>query len=279
MSSSPIVTVPGFTIISSHKDIVGKKVICFSPHPDDTSISAGATLALLSGNNDVISCVATTGHRAYIPGTNTAEERIAIREKEASAEAAILGARINFLRLPLYNRGSIVEDSDILIMEKYLETEVPDLIIMPQTGDTHQTHRAVAKAILLAVQRYLTKHKSLEIWMYEGPWSLFSKGAYNLVCSPPEDTFSKKLAAIKVHVSQTARTAYDRAADSLAQLRGALVPEQDLGGWGGDPPELGQRLELFYKVVVKTSNDLQIILKWLSEEVPPRKIDALKMST
>ena len=33
------------------------------------------------------------------------------------------------------------------------------------------------------------------------------------------------------------RTAYDTAANCLAQLRAALVPEQDLGGFGAAPPE------------------------------------------
>ena len=35
-------------------------------HPDDTSISAGATLAMLADENDVVSVVATTGMTALV---------------------------------------------------------------------------------------------------------------------------------------------------------------------------------------------------------------------
>jgi LmbE family N-acetylglucosaminyl deacetylase len=107
--------------------------------------------------------------------------------------------------------------------------------------------------------------------MYEGPWSLFSKGSYNLIVSPSPDHFAKKMAAIAAHKSQTARTAYDRAADSLALLRGALVPEQDLSGWGENPPRLGDRLELFYRRPILTDDDIQQLLHWLDQQTPPRR--------
>jgi LmbE family N-acetylglucosaminyl deacetylase len=271
---APALNVPGFTFLTEESltQIVGKTVICFSPHPDDTAISAGATLAMLSANNSVTSCVCTTGHRAYIPNT-TAEQRIAMREAESTEEARILGARVKFLRLPLYNRSSVVDDEDVRIMLAYLDEAQPHMIFMPQTGDTHQTHRAVAKTILQALQRYQSTHADLppvELYMYEGPWSLYSKGSYNVIASPSAPYFAKKMAAIQVHKSQTARTAYDRAADSLALLRGALVPEQDLGGFGDQPPSLPERLELFYKRVALTPEDLHQLLIWLDSSAPPK---------
>lgn len=254
----------------------GRRVACVSPHPDDTSISAGATLALLSEHCEyVCSVVATTGHRAYIPNTSTAEERVRVREEEAREEAMQLGVQVRFLRLPLYERGSVVDEDDVRVALEYLEDARPDLIILPQTADTHQTHRAVARTFLLALQRYRharpASRGELEVWMYEGPWSLFSKGSYNLIVSPSPDHFAKKMAAIAAHKSQTARTAYDRAADSLALLRGALVPEQDLSGWGENPPRLGDRLELFYRRPILTDDDIQQLLHWLDQQTPPRR--------
>lgn len=272
---APALSVPGFSFLTeeSTAGVAGKNIVCFSPHPDDTAISAGATLAMLAANNTVTSCVCTTGHRAYIPNT-TAEQRIALRESEATEEARILGARVKFLRLPLYNRSSVVDEEDVRIMAAYLEEAQPHMVFMPQTGDTHQTHRAVAKTILLALQRYQSAHADrppVELFLYEGPWSLYSKGAYNVIASPSAPFFAKKLAAIQVHKSQTARTAYDRAADSLALLRGALVPEQDLGGWGDQPPTLPDRLELFYKRVAISPEDIQQLLIWLDASTPPKR--------
>ncbi len=271
----PPVHVPGFSIMAETPEpaIKGKRVVCFSPHPDDTSISSGATLVMLGKSNHITSCICTTGHRAYIPGTTTAEERIAIREREATEEAILLGAHVHFLRLPLYNTSSLVADSDVRLMEEYLVSSKPDLIFLPQTGDTHQTHRAVLKTILLALLQMSNAGtlQRVDLYLYEGPWSLFSKGSYNVISSPGAECFAKKLAAIGAHKSQTARTAYDRAADSLALLRGALVPEQDLGGWGENPPKLQDRLELFFKRTVLGPADLQILLSWLEQNQAPKR--------
>lgn len=140
----------GFRIIEDSNFISGKKVICFSPHPDDTSISAGATLSFFSSNNTVVSCCATTGHRAFIPET-TRDQRITIREEEASLEAKHLGAVAHFLRLPLYERGSVVTEDDVAIVVDYLKTQNPDVIFLPHTGDSHPTHSAVVQAVLQAI--------------------------------------------------------------------------------------------------------------------------------
>jgi len=107
------------------------------------------------------------------------------------------------------------------------------------------------------------------LYMYEGPWSLFSKGSYNVVSSPPKDTFAIKNAAIHVHKSQIARTPYDRASESLALLRGALVPEMDLSGFGEEPPRLEDRLELFFHICIKSTGDVQHLLKLVDNVSPP----------
>jgi len=260
----------GFRIINDPESISGKKIICFSPHPDDTSISAGASLSFLAQNNTVISCCATTGHRAFIPDTNR-EERIAIREAEATAEAQHLDALAHFLRLPLYDRGTMFED-DVQLMSDYIKKQKPDLIFLPHTGDAHPTHRAVLKTVLESLALLLADKDttcSYELFMYEGPWSLFTKGSYNTIISTPAEFHAKKQAAIRAHKSQTGRTPYDVAGNALSQLRGALVPEQDLSGFGGEPPRLEDRLEIFYRINVTTPAEVQPLINLVNEGKPP----------
>ena len=105
--------------------------------------------------------------------------------------------------------------------------------------------------------------------MYEGPWSLFMKGSYNTIVSAPAEFHAKKLADIRAHKSQTDRTPYDVAGTALSQLRGALVPEQDLSGFGGEPPKLEDKLELFYYQLLSSPNDIQNLLLLLSEGKAP----------
>lgn len=109
--------------------------------------------------------------------------------------------------------------------------------------------------------------------MYEGPWSLFPPGSYNTIVSPPAECFAKKLAAIRAHISQTDRTPYDKAADALAQLRSALVPEQDLGGFGENPPHLEDRLELFFHCIASSPLDVQRLISLFDEERAPSTKD------
>jgi len=270
----------GFRIMDDPSAISGQKIICFSPHPDDTSISAGATLSFFSQNNDVVSCCATTGHRAFIPDTDQAQ-RIRIREEEASLEAKLLGAAAHFLRLPLYDRGSVSGPDDIEIMMNYLQTQKPAVIFLPHTGDAHPTHRAVVQTVLQALNQLLTLNKDLryDIYMYEGPWSLFSGGSYNTIVSPTQDCFAQKISAIRAHKSQTGRTPYDVAGDALAQLRGALVPEQDLSGFGGAPPKLENRLELFFHRELLCPEDVQPLISLVIEGKPPSALqDDLRRS-
>lgn len=189
------------------------------------------------------------------------------------------------------------------IVKEFLKEEKPDLIFLPHTADSHPTHRAVLETILESLQQIFIEDRSnlisssqskvqsscnmesavlstemgfgnpsVLLFMYEGPWSLFQKGSYNTIFSPSLDHFARKQAAIKEHKSQTGRTPYDVAADSLAQLRAALVPEQDLAGFGAEPPKLEPKVELFFCQKVSSTQHLQPLFKWFRSNQPPRSL-------
>ena len=51
--------------------------------------------------------------------------------------------------------GKLMLSNRVLKYSRFLQDEKPDKIFLPQTGDTHETHRAVVKAILMALQQIL----------------------------------------------------------------------------------------------------------------------------
>jgi glucosamine-6-phosphate deaminase len=237
----------GFFIVDSQSVPSGRRVLVVSPHPDDAPISVGGAIAMLSGTNRVVTAVMTTGHRSFIYGTQRSE-RISIREAEVVKESRFLGAEPRFLRLPFYDSNYEVGERDLDLFLALLREIQPDWIFLPHPKDSHPAHVASRAVVLESVRRHLVGSRaSVDLWNYEGPWALFNRGDFNAIVTVPRLAFERKLQAIRAHESQTARTPYDVAAEALARLRSALVPESELGGFGARPPRLDAWLELFQR--------------------------------
>ena len=233
----------GFYILDASAPPSGRTVLVVSPHPDDAAISAGGIMALLAPVNRVVTAVMTTGHRSFIPATQRGE-RIAIREREAEQEARVLGVEPRFLRLPFYDADSEVTDRDLDILSALLAEVRPDWLFIPHRKDDHPAHQASRRAVLEAMRRS-ARGGDVEVWSYEGPWALFGRGDFDTIVPLPRAAFEKKAEAIRAHASQVSRTPFDVAAESLARLRSALVPEAELAGFGARPPRLEPWVELY----------------------------------
>ena len=233
-----------FTIYHESSLPRDKKIVVVSPHPDDSAISLGGTIAMLSKHNDITTFVMTTGHRAFIPNKNR-NERIKSRKKEAENEAKVLGTRCKFLSLGFYGRNKI-EESDIKKIIKELNSANPDIIFLTSRDDLHPTHQMSTEIVEKAVKAYVKKtEKVVELWYYESPWSLFSPGAFNAIVQVAPKYMRKKLKAVCAHKSQIYRTPFDEVSKAMSVMRGALVPEQILGVYGKEPPKLEKHAEVF----------------------------------
>jgi LmbE family N-acetylglucosaminyl deacetylase len=240
----------GLFIMDAESVPSNRRVLVISPHPDDAPISAGGTMAMLSQQNKVLSAIMSTGHRSFIYGTRRSE-RISIREGEVARESRILGIEYRFLRLSFYDNDYEVTEEDIRELLALLGEWGPDWVFMPHAKDSHPAHMASRKTAAEALRRHLAGTKKvMEVWNYEGPWAVFNRGDFNTIVTVPRVPFERKLQAIRAHESQIARTPYDVAAESLARLRSALVPESELAGFGARPPRLDPYLELFFRETV-----------------------------
>jgi glucosamine-6-phosphate deaminase len=241
----------GFYIMDAEAVPAGRRVLVVSPHPDDAPISLGGTMAMLSSTSRVVTAVMTTGHRSFIYGTQRGE-RIAIREGEVLKESRILGVEPRFLRLPFYDSNYEVSEADYEAFCALLSEVDPDWVFLPHQKDSHPAHVAARRTAVESLRRHLAGTRTtVEVWNYEGPWALFNRGDFNTIVSVPRMFFEHKLQAIRAHESQVSRTPYDVAAESLARLRSALVPESELAGFGAKPPRLEPWMELFNRESMK----------------------------
>ena len=244
---SPLLFTEGdIELLTEHDLPRHKKVAVVSPHPDDASISLGGIIYALSRQNQVHIVIATTGYRSVVNGLKP-QAVIAIREQEAKLESKVLGAKPVFLRAEFYDaRASEPAMSrDTARLARHFKKIKPDIVFLPSRKDRHPTHRASRQVALAALAQAGNK-KSVQLWEFEGPWSMFSEGDFNTIFTYDDKIMKRQLQSISLQRSQIARTRFDIAAQSLARLRATIVPEQALVGYGACPPKLGKYFELFF---------------------------------
>ncbi len=215
----------------------GKKIVYFSPHPDDAAICSGAILKKLAETNEVREVVMTSGHRAVV-GSLDQDGRIALRERETEAEAKILGSLPYFLRLRFYESGEL-DENDMKKLRELMQRVRPDIAFVPQRSDAHPTHKLSRKIALACLPQ------GIEVWSFETPWALFGHGKFNAAFEFGEKTMRTKLGAIRKHRSQTRRTSFDLAAHAIAHFRRITIAEQFFSELGKKPIKTDPYLELY----------------------------------
>jgi glucosamine-6-phosphate deaminase len=214
----------------------GKKILFFSPHPDDAAISAGGIISALAEGNDVSQIIMTSGFHG-ITGDRKVE-RIRKREDETRNEAKTLGIESIFMNCEFYDGDGGIVISDLIRTRELVEKIKPDIIFVPQKSDPHPTHILARKTVLLSIP------KGIEIWEYETPWGLFGHSEFNACFELSEARMDNKLKAIRMHSSQLERTRFDTAAKNIGETRRIILTEQILD-FGVSSIETQPYLELF----------------------------------
>jgi LmbE family N-acetylglucosaminyl deacetylase len=120
------------------------RVLAIGAHPDDLEILCGGTLARCAGRGDHVTMLVmsdgSAGH-AEIP----ADELAAIREREARAAAAVIGA--DFVWLGLRDEFVFNDEPTRLRLLDAIRAARPDLILTHAPGDYHPDHVATNRAV------------------------------------------------------------------------------------------------------------------------------------
>lgn len=119
-----------------------RNVLAVGAHPDDVEIGIGGTLAMHAEAGDAITVL--TLSRGTVGGDP------ALREAEAQAAAAILGATLILGDLEdtkIEERGATVD-----LVEQAVAKAHPDVVYTHSINDVHQDHRSTHQAVLVGAR-------------------------------------------------------------------------------------------------------------------------------
>jgi LmbE family N-acetylglucosaminyl deacetylase len=160
------------------------RVLAVGAHPDDIELGCGGTLLAHRARGDEVALlVMTTGER----GPQDAKSRI--REQEDAA--ALLDAALLWGG---FQDGEVDEGRDaVTVVQDAVATIGPDLIYAHTPDDTHQDHRATARAVLSAARRMR------QVLLYESPTSTHFSPSIYVNVAPFIDA---KMDMLRAHMSQ-----------------------------------------------------------------------------
>jgi LmbE family N-acetylglucosaminyl deacetylase len=215
------------------------RVLVITAHPDDVDFGAAGTIAQWTDAGLAVSyCIVTNGDAGGSDRSMSRAEVAAIRQAEQAAAAKQVGVHdLHFLGYPdgrveptIGLRRDLARVIRLLRPERVL-CQSPERNYL-RMGASHPDHRAVGSAALDAVYpdsrnpfafpELLTQEK-LEPWTVREVWISGAPSPTRYV--DITDTFGRKLAALRSHVSQISDP------DGLEQfLRGWLSRAAEQGG-------------------------------------------------
>lgn len=211
-----------------------KRVLIFSPHPDDDAITMAATIKKLKENNNDIWIVYMVSGENAVRNTERAakkkygqyisqyklrygikkisrkqkedflrQARIEVRQEESRAAADILGVaqnRLVFLNLPYYYHRGLIDVEpidpvkDVFPVRGLILNVRPEHVFYSAEADPHGAHGLCAKIMALAFEK-LPQFWSASFWGYRGAYEEWSlHKPEGLVIVP----FDKKTMGLKI---------------------------------------------------------------------------------
>ena len=199
-------TIPNKTIRNYIKS--NDKILITSPHPDDDVIGMGGLMNLLPNKNNTKIMYMTNGQGGIRNEDNYGPYT---RIKEAISSVKVLGYSKNqvlYPELPFYTKKPRkLSDDDVKLVNIIIDDIEPAHIFICSDPDPNNTHM-----MCLELLKKCKIGKNTKIWLYKSAWQKWpeSKLIPNFDVCIDRDSFSKKLLAIDMHISQINPLVYKR---------------------------------------------------------------------
>jgi LmbE family N-acetylglucosaminyl deacetylase len=215
-----------------------KQILVINAHPDDVDFSAAGTVARWTDSGIKVSyCVVTDGQAGGYDPTVAREEIPALRRAEQTAAAGAVG--VSDLRFLGYPDGRVEATIGLRRdLARVIRQVRPDRVLCPtpernyvRIPPSHPDHRAVGSAALDAVYPDARNPfafpelagEGLEAWTVREVWMTGLAPNHYVDVT---DTFGRKVAALRAHVSQTGQM------ENLEGfLRAWLARNAEQAGW------------------------------------------------
>jgi len=190
------------------------KILVLAPHTDDGELGAGGSLARFI----------RTGHDVYYVAFSTADKSVPpefsphVLSEEVTAATAVLGIPSTNVRISNFEvRDFPAKRQAILEVMVGLQRELdPDMVLLPNTNDSHQDHQTIASEGFRAF-----KHSTILGYELPSNSTAFASDAFVVLTS---DDLDYKLAALSEYKSQAHRPAIaPQFIEALARVRGCQV--------------------------------------------------------
>ena len=126
--------------------MINKKVLIISPHADDEILGCGGFISKYSKKNYLISVLILTNANKGAPEIYHAEEIKKIRKEAKIANKLIGTKKLFFEDLPALNLNNYPLYKITSILDRYINTINPEIVLIPSPNDIHDDHKVIFKA-------------------------------------------------------------------------------------------------------------------------------------
>lgn len=165
---------------------IPKKILFFSPHPDDESITSALALRLKNEHNCIVKNVCMT--------LGSKVERQNLRSQELSNACFLLGFE-----------NMILRDLTAESITKCIQDEKPDIIFLPHKNDGHPIHQKCSTLLWNTINQLPKPHFlaiETEYW--------FNMSNPNLLVESSIETTSQLVEALSCHAGEIERAPYHK---------------------------------------------------------------------
>ncbi|MDP8253267.1 MAG: PIG-L family deacetylase [Candidatus Kaelpia aquatica] len=193
-----------------------KKILIFSPHPDDEVVGMGVTIYKIAQRGNIFKIAyLTDGERGVFSNIPNYKKK-KIRTKEAVKSMGVLGVRekdLVFLDLPFYS-NRVPDSEDTEAVYNLLTTFMPDIVFVATDRDPGSTHIMGAQIIDEALVQYSIR---TIIYCYKSVWESFNKRDVNFFVGFDNHLMELKALSLKEHRSQAENPDFNSHENSLVQ--------------------------------------------------------------